>query len=704
MERNIKTVHREVSVAGRNLQDAKRALQEERERILAAAGESEEAERAATLKEAEAEQDELNEKITQLKQSVTDHQRKYEEMDPSIDQTKAQVDSLRRQLQGIQGKLGQLESGDSDKLAAFGRSCSQVDRLVKQAHREGRWTGPVAGPIGAHIQIASGKEDYATVAEHALGGKSLDRFVVTNDRDRMLFQQIRERANCNSNECGIYQVADSPRYRVPPPPSADVETVASCLNVDNDLIFNAMVDHLRIDQCAVSKSKEASERSLLVQDSRGRLSIRGGTIRQVYFLPHGDRWTVGNGNLSLTSNSQRLKQTLGIDRSAAIAELKVEASQLSHDQAQHKERQTQLEREQKDAQKKWNTERRRAQKAQDRLEELADKINQVRAESEESANVTIDTTELEEDVSSAEENLDALKEQLTEKERQLEDLYPTVEDVKNRLTEVTARNEKVLTDALAAEEDLQRHLQNKTQREEKMQKTKRKLQAMDEVIVKQEANVKTMEDDRDKALLKARELHYRRDAERTRQGISTQPTQEELVAIKPVETGKEPAYYESKIERAKNMIEEEKRHRRLAECDPQVACEKYMRAQADLDGSMKQIDAIDKNVALQASDVKDRRKKWRMFRQHIVDISNDTFNDILNKKGSSGEIDVSHADRTLDVIVQKDNTQESTQTDDVKALSGGERSYATLALLLALGESLETPFRVMVSHCPFCDG
>lgn len=42
-------------------------------------------------------------------------------------------------------------------------------------------------------------------------------------------------------------------------------------------------------------------------------------MTRIVFLPDGYRWTVDDGNLSLTSNSSKLKQTLGIDRSAAIA-------------------------------------------------------------------------------------------------------------------------------------------------------------------------------------------------------------------------------------------------------------------------------------------------------------------------------------------------------------------------------------------------
>jgi hypothetical protein len=89
-----------------------------------------------------------------------------------------------------------------------------------------------------------------------------------------------------------------------------VETVVTCLNIDNDLVFNALVDHLRIETRAVYHDKETSEGSLLVKDNRGRLSIHGGTIREVFFLPHGDRWMVQNGNLSLVSNGRKLKRAV----------------------------------------------------------------------------------------------------------------------------------------------------------------------------------------------------------------------------------------------------------------------------------------------------------------------------------------------------------------------------------------------------------
>ena len=51
----------------------------------------------------------------------------------------------------------------------------------------------------------------------------------------------------------------------------------------------------------------------------------------------------------------------------------------------------------------------------------------------------------------------------------------------------------------------------------------------------------------------------------------------------------------------------------------------------------------------------------------------------------------------------QDNADSKSQTKDVKALSGGERSFVTLSLLLAISKSLETPFRVMDEFDVFLD-
>lgn len=67
------------------------------------------------------------------------------------------------------------------------------------------------------------------------------------------------------------------------------------------------------------------------------------------------------------------------------------------------------------------------------------------------------------------------------------------------------------------------------------------------------------------------------------------------------------------------------------------------------------------------------------------------------------QVTFDHKARTLNIMVQKDNRDCMSQIENVKLLSGGERSYATLSLLIALGDSLECPFRVMDEFDVFMD-
>ena len=79
------------------------------------------------------------------------------------------------------------------------------------------------------------------------------------------------------------------------------------------------------------------------------------------------------------------------------------------------------------------------------------------------------------------------------------------------------------------------------------------------------------------------------------------------------------------------------------------------------------------------------------------------FDRTLQRKGQCGELLLNHRERELNLVVQKDNRDSQSQIENVKLLSGGERSYATLSLLVALGEALECPFRIMDEFDVFMD-
>ena len=72
---------------------------------------------------------------------------------------------------------------------------------------------------------------------------------------------------------------------------------------------------------------------------------------------------------------------------------------------------------------------------------------------------------------------------------------------------------------------------------------------------------------------------------------------------------------------------------------------------------------------------------------------------LSKKPGCGGGLDVDYTNRTLTMNVQMKNKT----VTNINGLSGGERSFTTLALTLAMGELSESPFRAMDEFDVFMD-
>lgn len=99
-----------------------------------------------------------------------------------------------------------------------------------------------------------------------------------------------------------------------------------------------------------------------------------------------------------------------------------------------------------------------------------------------------------------------------------------------------------------------------------------------------------------------------------------------------------------------------------------------------------------------------RYNKWANLRKYYVDITTHWFNTFLTQKGHSGKLEFDLETGTLDTVVYfSSNDGRVNEVRDTKSLSGGERSFATTALLLALWKAMESPFRCLDEFDVFMD-
>jgi chromosome segregation ATPase len=167
--------------------------------------------------------------------------------------------------------------------------------------------------------------------------------------------------------------------------------------------------------------------------------------------------------------------------------------------------------------------------------------------------------------------------------------------------------------------------------------------------------------------------------------------------------GKGKDYVVAKIKTLKQRRDEGLRSLPKGERNLDEATAKAMAARATYNEKVADVKKVENNINFLHADIKVRLKKWKKFRKAIERITDKRFDRTLQRKGQSGGVFMDHKAETLSLTVQKDNRDSQSQIDNVKLLSGGERSYATLALLVALGECLECPFRIMDEFDVFMD-
>ncbi|KDR83091.1 hypothetical protein GALMADRAFT_238908 [Galerina marginata CBS 339.88] len=124
----------------------------------------------------------------------------------------------------------------------------------------------------------------------------------------------------------------------------------------------------------------------------------------------------------------------------------------------------------------------------------------------------------------------------------------------------------------------------------------------------------------------------------------------------------------------------------------------YDKAQTEL----KQMSTLNKQ--LKAS-LLIRLNKWQEFRRHIALRCKHVFMFHLSQRGYYGKILFNHEHGTLTLRVQTDDQLQTqgTRDKDPRSLSGGEKSFSTICLLLSLWECIGCPLRCLDEFDVFMD-
>lgn len=160
--------------------------------------------------------------------------------------------------------------------------------------------------------------------------------------------------------------------------------------------IDAHCDIQKMDKKALGRNRKLTEEALLTEQS-GRSAIKG-RFKEVYFLPKGDHWTVNARAYAVFSNSKQLRQTIGVDTTAAIAAAEAELQRVREDLTSEQREESRLEHEHTSIQQKWNRAKKECRSNDAMIEKKTEEIRKIKEAMENSEEDNVDTSAEEDDV------------------------------------------------------------------------------------------------------------------------------------------------------------------------------------------------------------------------------------------------------------------------------------------------------------------
>ncbi|XP_066524825.1 structural maintenance of chromosomes protein 6 isoform X2 [Hoplias malabaricus] len=598
------------------------------------------------LEKLETESTMLNQEIKEKQQALFKGKEEYDKL--SMEEKNIQV-SLETKVK----RKNQLTASRSNRLRRFGDCMPELLESIDRAHAQGRFIKKPVGPIGACISLRD--PGLAVAVESCLRG-FMKTFCCDNYKDEKVLQELMSPHFPRGSRPQIVVCPFTDRVYNVQSRSVhhdDFPSVLDVLIIDNPVITNCLIDMRSIECILVIKDKAVARR--VMQVGRPPRNCREA------FTADGDQVYT---NRYYTPEHEVLVKYLSGDPEAEIRLLQ---SEVENYQAQLNRFQLHLSSVKQDI----HSMEEKLRGVFIACKRNQESINQVNASITELENIEESQTE---DISSLEEEAQENEQKIEQERKNVKEAQNELEKHNKALMEIDRNHKDVKNkrEQLADEKEQLKEEQVKAAAEcSKLEQThkiwEKKLEAHQNNIQTKREELALIEEQKEEIEAKAREIcpipqradrsaeSIDREITRLRQKISTQ---------------------ESSHGNQEQVIRE------YAE-----ALSNYKNKSSQLRELKRFIDRLDNIMT-------DRQARYKTLRRSLSVRCKLYFNNFLIKLHCCGSMMFDHSNETLSISV-KPPGQENDNINDMRSLSGGERSFSTVCFILSLWEITESPFRCL---------
>ncbi|OAK95228.1 P-loop containing nucleoside triphosphate hydrolase protein [Phaeosphaeriaceae sp. SRC1lsM3a] len=594
------------------------------------------------------------------------------------DQTELQtenrkVQKARQEEEAALASLRKLQGGQRGWIEGYPQP-QNLEKLLQAIENESRFREKPIGPMGRHVKLL--QSEWGPILEKQFG-QSLNAFVVTSRADQSTLSALMRKVNWQSPiYIGRRDRIDTTAHE----PDSSLLTWMRALKIDNDLVRNQFIINQAIEQTVLIESRAEGYKFM---DERGPLTRN---VKMCFTFADGNkrRGRVINYAPNSGLNNSPIDEYRGTLRMQADKADQIKAEQTRLAGIRHEI--GEFEQVAADLQNKVNASKRAEQdhvrqdkrlkiayqKASDALGQLEDELNRAAPDAA---------------------SIEVLQESLIEAEEALKHAEGVYEDMvllKDSLNGESRTNKKELESAQAVVKDLDFKLN-------KAHSTVRKYQGQreDDLKKKNQAILHLAKAEENKVLWEdERRTQQDNVDDAIRQAESECPHR---VTVPENMTSKELGNMLQKLVNTRRETEKE-----LGGSQDQLLREanEAKRVHQQARKEFEQLEGLKRYLI---NTVNNRRQRWQQFRSGISVRARVTFNYLLSERKFRGTLNIDHKNQLLDIHVQPDITERSGDGRQTKTLSGGEKSYSTVCLLLALWDAMGSPIRCLDEFDVFMD-
>jgi chromosome segregation ATPase len=698
-KKEVGTMNRSKQEKATEIKDMQEDIeQRQREQSQPSGGGTDQGKLAQDLQDAEASLTATQERHQQLQSQLEEVGDRDELFKKAQKKYSQEVASEKKQAERAKRDVQYQQKNAQNTNARFGEDIARLmDRVEQNARRFQR--KPI-GPVGAFVQLKDQK--WATAAEVAIGPRALRTIIVHSSADEQLMEKMIKAAGVRRNNIFLCRMAiddrsyqETGKLKTSTFPSSNFTNVMDVITVSNVAVQNFLWD------------QQVYRNLLFTNDKAAAATAHGNQQRNVkrcYDLEGSQYWKTGNSKSTMPFDSSNMRNLLASDASQLTRRLE---RQLAAAQDAMRE-----------CEQKW-------------LQEQRQFLVDGKTPQQISAQIKKEFVALAKEQGRLGRKIDKLLEQQHDEEGEADEARLRAEEIQT-LTQATQRCEDEIEQIEGSIVEHQRELDaletQYTQAEEETAEFKRQSDSrhgQQEQIFADLDLAKKKE-----GKLKRKLAEFERESKESR--VAVNKADKDCAAAQKLvedETRKARQFceMEEEVTPTKSTAQLEKKILMIEERLKRAAKRQGGRSLDDIthdrDKAHKALQAFatvaDNLVALNDlihKSFKQRKKTYRIFRRNSANWSRKMFNKNLAKKGHHGDISFDHKNNTLDlkVMLGQDGAAEGGRAvTNTRTLSGGEKSFTTLCLLLALGTVTDVPFAIFdeidvymddVRHSIMCSG